>query len=115
MFNFKNLIKKYSKTPVYLLEQTEGHYDYSQGGIWVPGTITEVEKQGAVLPLTNEDLKYDEGGTYTTQDKKLYTYNDFEVGSKIKHKDLEYTIQEKQGYEEFDNGLNIYWCRRAGG
>ena len=114
MYNFKRLISKYSKTPFFIVEETGGHYDYSQGGIWVEGTLTETEQEGAVVPLTNNDLQYDENGTYTTQDKKIYTYNDYEKGQKIKHKNVFYTIQEKRDYIDFDDGLNIYWARRSG-
>ena len=114
MYNFKRLIRKYSKNPVYYMQETGGHYDYSQGGIWVEGTVDAMEFEGAVVPLSNQDLKYDEGGTYTAQDRKLYTYITFDTGQKIKHKGLEYTIQEKRDYEDFGEGLNIYFMRRVG-
>ena len=113
MFNFKRLVKKYSKTPFFILQESDGHYDFSQGGIWVEGTITETEQEGAVVPLSNQDLQYDENGTYTRKDKKIYTYNNYDEGQKIKHIDNYYTIQEKRNYTEFDDGLNIYLVRRS--
>jgi len=114
MYNFKRLINKYSKTPVFYLEETEGYYDYSNGGVYVPGGVEPTKFEGAVVPLSNEDLNYDEGGTYTTQDRKLYTYNDLKKGQKIEHKELVYTIQEKKDYSDFDIGLNIYFVKRVG-
>ena len=114
MFNFKRLVKKYSKTPLYHLKETEGYYDYEQGGEWIEGDIEEIEFIGALVYQTNEELQYDEGGTYSTKDKKLYTYNDFDKGDKIKANDKEYTIQEKKDYADYDEGLYIYYCRKVG-
>ena len=37
MFNFKRLIKKYSKHPVYIVRKTEGYHDYNKGGITSAG------------------------------------------------------------------------------
>jgi len=107
------LIKKYRKHPVYILRETEGYHDYSKGGIWVPGVIEEVEIEGAVVPLTNEDLKFDEGGTYNFEDRKLYSYNEISNGEKIKHKDKTYTVLERKDYSDFDKGLYIYFMKRG--
>ena len=115
MFNFKRLIKKYSKEPVYILRETEGYYDWEQGGIWVPGGEEEIEIEGAVVPLSNEDLQFDEGGTYNFEDRKLYCYEDIDKGEKIKHKEKIYTVMEKKDYSDFDEGLSIYFLKRAGG
>lgn len=113
MFNFKRLIKKYSKHPVYLLREGEGHHDYGQGGLWVPGETEEVEIEGAVVPLSNEDLKFDEGGTYNQEDRKLYCYQEISKGEKIKHKDKIYTVLERKDYTDFDDGLYIYFIKRG--
>ncbi len=115
MFNFKRLIKKYSKFPVFILEEKEGYRDPDQGGIWVPGTIKETElKNAAVVPLSNDDLKFDEGGTYNTEDRKLYCYKDIVKGTKIKCKDKIYTILEKRDYSDYGQGLYIYFIKRGG-
>ena len=114
MFNFKRLINKYSKEPVYLLRETEGYHDYSKGGIWVPEEIEEIEIEGAVVPLTNEDLRFDEGGTYSFEDRKLYCYKEISKGEKIKHKEKIYTVIEKKDYSDFAEGLSIYFLKRAG-
>lgn len=115
LFSFKRLIKKYSKSPPYQLKETEGYNDMDQGGIWVPGITEEIEiEDAAVIPLSNEDLNFGEGGTYSTEDRKLYCYVDMEKGTKIKHKDIEYTILGRKDYEDFDDGLFIYILGRGG-
>lgn len=115
-FNFKRLIKKYAKFPVYELKETEGYSDVNQGGIWIPGKVREVLiEDAAVVPLSNDDLKYGEGGTYTTEDKKLYCYTELDKGTKIKHKEKDYTVMESRDYEDFDIGLFIYMIKRGGG
>lgn len=115
MFNFKRLIKKYSKVPAYELKELPGYRDANQGGIYVPGRVEEILiEDGAVVPLSNNDLKLDEGGTYTTEDKKLYCYKDIREGSKVKHKDKEYTVMEKRDHSDYDEDLFIYVLKRGG-
>lgn len=114
-FNFKRLIKKYSKVPVYKLIETEGYSDVNNGGIWVDGRIEEILiPNAAVVPLSNEDLKFGEGGTYTVEDRKLYCYEDIGKGTKVKHKDKSYTVIERRDYEDFDIGIFIYFVKRGG-
>lgn len=113
-YNFKRLIKKYSKFPVFLLRESHGFSDPLNGGVWVPGTITEWRFEGAVVPLTNEDLRFDEGGTYNYEDRKLYCYIDIAKGEKVKHKEKIYTILERRDYEDFDSELKIYFMKRSG-
>ena len=113
MYNFKRLISKYSKLHVYYLEEAEGYHDPTQGGKWIPGVITEVEIEGAIIPLSNEDLRFDEGGTYMQSDRKLYCYKEMVKGTKIKHDSKNYTILEGKTYKDFDIGLYIYVVRRG--
>lgn len=114
-YNFERLIKKYSKFPVYELKETEGYHDPNQGGIYIQGTIEEILIEGAaVVPLSNDDLNYGEGGTYTTEDRKMYCYTKIEKGTKIKFKDKDYTVMESKDYEDFDIGLFIYILKRGG-
>lgn len=112
-FNFTRLIKKYSKNPVYAQTETAGCFDYTNGGEWVPGVKTWVPFEGAVLPLNNQDLVYGAGGTYTTKDRILYSYNTFIKGSKIKHKEIEYTIDQDKDYVDFDADLMVYFIVSA--
>ncbi|MBC3889512.1 hypothetical protein GH810_14455 [Acetobacterium paludosum] len=93
--------------------RAEGHYDYENGGIWVDGAPTEISFKGAVLPLSYKDLKYDSGGTYTVDDRKLYTYNSFDTGEKINHGGTPYTILEDKDYSQFGGGLHVYIIKRG--
>ncbi len=113
MYSFSRLIKKYSKLPVYYLEEQPGFHDPTKGGAWIPGKTIEVEFKGAVVPLTNQDLRFDEGGTYMQSDRKLYCYKEMIKGTKIKHDNKDYTILEDKTYKDFDIGLYIYVVRRG--
>ncbi|WP_333638208.1 hypothetical protein [Tissierella praeacuta] len=114
MHNFKRLVSKYSKVPAFIIKETEGYRDPNQGGIWVPGKIEEILiENGAVVPLSNEDLKFDEGGTYGVEDRKLYCYQDIDKGIKVKHKEKIYTVLEKKDYTDFDEELRIYYIKRG--
>ena len=55
MFNFNNLIECYS-SDIIIIRQGEGHYDYSQGGTWIPGEEEHIETRGAVLLVSSREL-----------------------------------------------------------
>ncbi len=114
MFNFKRLVKKYSKNPVYLIRELDGYYDYENGGKWIDGKQEKIKIEvGALVPLSNEDFKYDENGSYNYEDRKLYCYDEIKKGEKIECKELIYTVHEKKPYSDFDIGLNIYFVKRV--
>ena len=115
MYKFKRLIKKYSKVPVYQIEEGEGFRDPNNGGQWVEGVPQEILiEDGAVVPLSNNDITFDEGGTYTAEDRKLYCYIELKKGTKVKHKGRSYTILEDRDYTDFDVNLRIYFLKRGG-
>lgn len=116
MFDFRDLIEQYSST-ITIIRQSEGHYDYEQGGIWVPGQEQRIEIRGAVISLStrelNEQLQYGEGGAYTRADRKVYTHEDLKPSEIIEHKGNRYTVAEKVDYADLANGLVIYFVRRV--
>lgn len=113
IFNFKALIKKYGKYhPFYIIRS--GYYDYEHGGEYKQTIGSKQEFEGAVVPLSTQELKYDENGKYKSEDKKLYCYHSFEVGDTIEHKGYTYTIDKKKDYSDFDDNLNIYYMVRSG-
>lgn len=113
MFNFRELISKYSNENPYLkTTETEGYYDYENGGIWTEGEVVYEEFQGAVLPLGKETY-YDNTG-YTADDKKLYTYSMIENNQIVKHKGKTYTIMEIKDYSDFDIDLKIAILKAGG-
>lgn len=92
---------------------SDGHYDYDNGGVWVDGALTNISFQGAILPLSFEDMKFNTGGTYTTEDKKLYATIDLKKGDKVVHNGIEYSVLQKKDYTQFGNGLFIYILKRG--
>jgi hypothetical protein len=116
MFDFHNLIERYS-SDIAIIREGEGYYDYSQGGVWVPGSEERIETRGAVIPLSsrelNEQVQYGEGGAYTRGDRKVYTHDNLEPGETVEHNGMRYTVAEKVPYEDLASGLNIYFIRRV--
>lgn len=116
MFDFRDLIEHYS-SDIAIIRQGEGHYDYSQGGVWVPGAEERIKTRGAVIPLSarelNEQLQHGEGGAYTRDDRKVYTHEDITLGEIVEHNGLSYTVAEKVGYADLATGLRIYYVRRV--
>lgn len=83
-------------------------------GLWVDGTPIEVSFKGAILPLSQDDLQYNDGGTYTRNDRKVYTYDTLKKGQKIKdNNDVEYTVDSDSDYD-YISSFKRYYIKRVG-
>jgi len=107
-FLFSDFIDEFKVTFVAANEQTEGHYD--DNGDYIPGANIPVLMDGILLPLTENDLKYSEAGTYSTQDKKIYTLEPLEIGQTINYKGVDYTIQSFKDYSDYAD-VYVYYAR----
>lgn len=106
-FQFADFVSEFY-VPFIAFIPSEGHYD--DYGEWIEGGETPVQTGGIVLPLSEDDLRYAEGGTYTTKDKKLYVTIPFTEGQKIEYKGDKYTIQNFKDYSEYSD-IYIYYMR----
>jgi len=103
----QDVIRRYSKT--YTLEEPgEGAYS-EEDGMWEEGEATEREIECALLPLTTDDLKYDEAGMYTLDDRRAYALEPLPINGKLKASDRTFVIHEGKVYEDF--GVYIYMLR----
>lgn len=117
MYDFRDLVAKYS-TPVTIIEETEGYYDYENGGKWVPGGPQEIETTAAVLQMSIKELntavQHGEGGAYTRDDRKVYIHRELKTGQEIIRKGNRYKISQEADYSDFtEGGLRIYYARRV--
>jgi len=111
MSNLRNMIEK-KGIPFIVYQKRDGHYN--DEGDWIPGgRLVPMDLIGIVLPLTEDDLRYSESGTYSVKDRKVYTTHKLENGQRIKHKGITYTIQNLKDYSEYTD-VNIYFARWAG-
>ena len=93
------------------IEFGTGYYDYTQGGVWVPGEEIVHQLRSIITPLTTDDVTFDEGGTYTRQDVKIHYQGTLGVGWEIKYRGLRYKILEEKLYDKHAN-FNEYYARR---
>lgn len=94
-----------------VFEKGPGHYN--NVGKWVDGTETPRETGGIVLPLSDDDLKYDVNGKYTTRDRKLYTKEPLKQDQRMVYKGESYTIQRYKDYEAYAD-VYIYIAKGVG-
>ncbi len=80
---------------------------YEESG---PGTV---DQQGIILPLSTDDLKFSEGGTYSVHDRKIYTALPLKMGSEIKYDGNTYTIHAEKDYSQ-QADVYIYFAKRIG-
>jgi hypothetical protein len=89
---------------------TEGYY---QDGDWIDGQIEKIPMFGIVLPVSNDELRYAEAGTYSTKDRKVLTVQPLEEGKKIHYKGISYTVQSFKDLTDYAD-VFIYVARWAG-
>ena len=119
MFNFKNLIGKYSKGQVVAIVESEGYYDQNQAGKFIEGEKKAILlKPAAIVPMSKDDLRLDKGGFYSSDNRKLYCYERLKKGVYIYNIQTDktkarYRIMAESDYSDYDKGLFIYVLERA--
>lgn len=103
------------QTSFQVLVPGSGTRDWDNAGAWVPGETTEESYEGIIIPFTTDTLAYQEGGTYTNEDIKVYVRPPYflGIGWTIEHKDREYVVQEGKLYDDFGD-YRSYIARRVG-
>ncbi|MED1711716.1 hypothetical protein [Heyndrickxia sporothermodurans] len=106
-FEFADFVDEF-KVPFISIVKVDGHWE--DGGDWIPGGEKSAEMQGILLPLTQEDLRYSEAGTFSVKDKKIYTVEPLEEGQQIEYKGDKYTVQSFKDYSDYAD-VFIYHAR----
>lgn len=83
------------------VKNSEGSYDYENGGQWIPGKKEMISFQGVILPIGSKDLERDFIGSYTKTTQKVYTNGySMKVGTRIYDplEDITYTVTQELGH-----------------
>lgn len=78
-----------------------GGYDQSKGGQWVPSATSRTPFKGAVLPVSDKDLRRELSGTVTDNSEKIYTNGyALSVGGQVLDPDTKviYTVTQELGH-----------------
>ncbi|MFL1997352.1 hypothetical protein VYF65_003116 [Lysinibacillus irui] len=103
---FSPVIKEQGVPFIAHLQDEGGYVD----GEWAEGKETPTELTGIILPLSNDDLKYAENGTYTVKEKKLLTVDHIPEGTKVEYNNQKYTVQAFKDFSAYTD-VNIYLMR----
>lgn len=71
MFRFKRQFKRYERPFIAVVEGQPGYYDTETGKYVPPTDSEEIEMRGIIAQLSDDELRYDEGGTYRYDDRKI--------------------------------------------
>lgn len=117
LFNFKSLINAYMTGRVLVIHK-DGYYDVEGDGRYKE-TKKEIPLDlFAIVPLTRDELRFDSGGTYNHDSRKLYCYKRFDKGDYVINTmnngvTKRYRILNSDDYFDFDEGLAIYYLERT--
>jgi hypothetical protein len=109
-FEFAEFVDEF-KVPFTAIQSED--VQWQDNGDPIPGDKPPVQMEGIILPLTENDLKYSEAGTYSVKDKKIYTTQPLELGQVIEYKGDPYTIQSFKDYSDYAD-VYIYLARYRG-
>lgn len=115
LFDFSGLFATYS-IPFTRVPQSGGYRDYTKGGQWVEGApAVPIEMTGIVVPLSNEDFRFDNGGTYVRSDQKIYvrTPQTLLKNDSVIVQGIKYRVMDKKEYQPEYADFNIYIIRRT--
>lgn len=106
---FKDLIEEQG-VPFTVLRKDSGKY---VNGKWTQLTDPPTELTGIILPLNVDDLKYDESGTYSTKERKLFVAAPLAIETIIIYKGNRYIIQNFKDLTDYTD-IHIYLMRWQG-
>lgn len=89
----------------------EGYYDRDTGE-YIEGKEEVINFKGAILPLSERDLKFLEDGAYSVDDVKLYTDKEFKSNTVILDGEKQYKIYAIRDYETINPNFKRYFMKR---
>lgn len=92
--------------------QAEGYYN-RESGEYIKGEETKISFKGALLPLSEKDLKYLEDGAYSLEDVKMYTSMVLKNNAIIKDGSMQYKIYGVRDYGIIDGDFKRYFMKRV--
>ncbi len=112
VFNFRHFLRRYEQ-PITIKSHQEGAY-CDDTGVWIPGSETEVEAAAPVVPLTDDELMHEEGGRYTSDDRKMYYHGSINQGEEVATGGYTYLVDRVKDYSHHASGLQFYMLVRKG-
>lgn len=114
IFNFRNLILRHSRDNVFAIIETSGYYDYANGGDFIAPERKLIPLiYAAIVPIPEDEITQSDGGYYTHDMKKLYTYTAIDKGTEIQHNNDHYIVAGDKDYSDHDQDLHIYYLQRT--
>lgn len=97
--------------------KASGGYDQDNGGQWVPKPAERVPFKGAVLPVSDKDLRREITGTVTDHSEKIYTNGHaLYTGAQVYDPDSDttYTVTQELGHNSI-HPMKRYLVEARGG
>jgi hypothetical protein len=87
--------------------------EYVTDGSYQKPTENRLVFQGAILPLSKSDMKFDVNGTYSEDTQKLYTYTKFINGQELFDRDNNrWQVQNEADYNPYGGNIKVYYVKR---
>lgn len=112
MFQFKRLFQKYNRPFKKLVEGHEGYWD-TETGLYVPPSEPEqINTEGIILPLNDDELRFDDGGTYTFEDRKIIYEGQLQANQTVLINGDEYKVHRMKPHTTYST-FTVYYVKRV--
>ncbi|MCM3488782.1 hypothetical protein M3689_05605 [Alkalihalophilus marmarensis] len=112
MFDFTELFQEFNKPFVKLAEGQKGYWD-KETGLYVPPTdLEEVNTEGIILPLNNDELRFDDGGTFTFEDRKIIYEGQLQANQTVNIDGNNYRVHSMKPYTTYSH-FTVYFVKRV--
>ncbi len=108
-FNFEPLLAAYERAEPYKVIIPGNRKEYGANGKLIEYPESTVNVNGALVPMSANQIRKYENGMYTAKDRMFYCRQDLPDGSKIDDGTSVYRITQDQDYREWTN-VRIYTC-----
>lgn len=106
-FMFADFVQEF-EVPFIAHDPSDGHYNDS--GTWVKGGTLPTDRTGIILPLSNNDMRNEPNGMYTSLDRKIYVTDQLTIGQRIEYKGQFFTVNASKPYEDYAD-VYIYFAK----
>lgn len=106
-FEFADFVDEF-KVDFTVYDQQDGYYNNE--GKWIEGVETPRAMNGIILPLSNDELRFEANGAYTRKDRKVYTTTPLEMGQKLDCNNQTFTVDSEKPYNEYAD-VYIYFAK----
>ena len=109
-FELSDMIDEFGQTVQIVVR--EGSQGWDDDGLPIKSPQEVEEKQAIIVPVSDEMLRFAEGGNFKASDRKIYTKEEMDLTKVVIYKDREHTLTAWRDYDDLSDVFIYIMSRR---